>query len=139
MHVLDFHPEVRREEAAAIIKEMMNGNLTECPVPLLAKSGAIIPVETKVTKGRWRGRGVLIGISRDITRRKTAEEKLQRAHDELELKVDIRTAELAKANAELKAEIAEHTRTETNLRESEGNYRELFHGGLRSSQRKISY
>ena len=68
----------------------------------------------------------LFGISRDITRRKTAEEQLQRAHDELERKVDIRTAELAKANEELKAEIAEHTRTETKLRESEVNYRELF-------------
>ena len=126
MHVLDFHPEAQRAEAAAIIKEMMIGNLTECPVPLLTKSGAIIPVETKVTKGRWRGRDVLIGISRDITRRKTAEEQLQRAHDELERKVDIRTAELAKANAELRAEIAEHTRTEAKLRESEDNYRELF-------------
>ena len=51
---------------------------------------------------------------------------LQRAHDELERKVDIRTAELAKTNEELKAEIAEHTRTEAKLRESEGNYRELF-------------
>ena len=126
MHVLDFHPEAQRAEAAAIIKEMMIGNLTECPVPLLTKSGAIIPVETKVTKGRWRGRDVLIGISRDITRRKTAEEQLQRAHDELERKVDIRTAELAKANAELRAEIAEHTRTEARLQESEDNYRELF-------------
>ena len=55
-----------------------------------------------------------------------SQKDLQRAHDELERKVDTRTAELAKANEELKAEIAEHTRTETKLRESEGNYRELF-------------
>ena len=126
MHVLELHPEDKRAEAAAIIKEMMNGNLTECPVPLLAKNGAIIPVETKVTKGRWRGREVLFGTSRDITRRKTAEEKLQRAHDELGRRVDIRTAELAEVNKNLKAEITEHTRTEAKLRESEANYRGLF-------------
>ena len=126
MHVLELHPEGQRAEAAAIIKEMMNGNLMECPIPLLAKSGAIIPAETKVTKGRWRGRDVLFGISRDITRRKTAEEELKRAHDELERKVDLRTAELAKVNEDLKQEIADHEQTEAKLRESEDNYRELF-------------
>jgi PAS domain S-box-containing protein len=126
MHVLELHPIEQRGEAAAFINEIMTGNLTECPIPLLAKSGVIIPVETKVTKGRWRGRDVLFGISRDITRQKKAEERLQRAHDELERKVELRTAELANANERLTAEIAEHTRTEAKLRESEGNYRELF-------------
>jgi len=55
-----------------------------------------------------------------------SQKDLQRAHDELERRVDIRTAELARANEKLTAEIAEHTRTETKLRESEANYRELF-------------
>ncbi|MEN8809595.1 MAG: PAS domain S-box protein [Desulfobacterales bacterium] len=55
-----------------------------------------------------------------------SQKDLQRAHDELERRVDIRTAELARANEKLMAEIAEHTRTETKLRESEANYRELF-------------
>ena len=126
MHALELHPQEQREEAAAIIKEMIDGKLTECPVPLLAKGGAIIPVETKVTKGRWRGRDVLIGISRDITRRKKVEDQLQRAHDGLERRVALRTAELAEVNEDLKKEIAEHKKTEAKLRESEANYRDLF-------------
>ena len=126
MHVLELHPEEQRAETAAFIKEMVNGNLMECPIPLLTKSGAIIPAETKVTKGCWRGRDVLFGISRDITRRKSAEEELKRAHDELERRVDIRTAELAKVNEDLRQEIADHQQTEKKLRESEANYRGLF-------------
>ena len=83
----EVHPQEQRDEAASIIKEMLDGNRTECPIPLRTRSGAIIPVETKVTKGRWRGRDVLIGISRDITRRQKVEDQLKRAHDGLERRV----------------------------------------------------
>ena len=51
--------------------------------------------------------------------RKDAEEALRRAHDELEEKVEERTAELQDANAALKEEIEERKRVERALRESE--------------------
>lgn len=47
--------------------------------------------------------------------RKRADDELQKAHDELELRVRLRTAELAKANAELETEIAERKRYEEEL------------------------
>ena len=47
--------------------------------------------------------------------RKRAEQALQQAHDELEHRVEERTAELAKANAMLQAEIAERTQSEVAL------------------------
>lgn len=58
------------------------------------------------------------GIGRDITARKRAEEKLKKAHDELERRVAERTAKLAQANAALQAEIAERQRVEEALRHS---------------------
>jgi len=51
--------------------------------------------------------------------RREAEEALRRAHDELERKVEERTAELRETNAALKEEIEERTRVERALRESQ--------------------
>lgn len=58
-----------REEAVSLIDEMLDGKRDFCTIPLLTKDGKEIPVETKVTPGRWSGKDVLFGISRDITER----------------------------------------------------------------------
>lgn len=60
----------------------------------------------------------LVGVNVDITDLKHAEDALRRAHDELEKRVQERTAALAKANDELLNEIAERQRAEEALRES---------------------
>ena len=46
------HPPEQREEAAIIIGEMIKGEKEICPIPLFTKEGKLIPVETKVTKGK---------------------------------------------------------------------------------------
>ena len=51
-------------------------------------------------------------VARDLTEHKTATDSLQRAHEELELKVDERTRELADANVSLREEITERERAE---------------------------
>jgi len=52
------------------------------------------------------------GITQDITKRKQAEETIKKAHDELELRVRERTADLVRANGELESEIAERRQVE---------------------------
>jgi PAS domain S-box-containing protein len=64
---------------------------------------------------RRRLTGRLVTL-RDITERKQAEEALYKAHDELEIRVRERTAELARANEALQAEIAERRRAEEELK-----------------------
>ena len=59
----------------------------------------------------------LICIYTDITERKLAEEALQKAHDELEQKVQERTAELTDANEQLKREIDERKQAEERIKE----------------------
>jgi PAS domain S-box-containing protein len=77
MNVLAVHPPERREEAGFIVGEMLAGKASYCPVPLCAKDGTIIPVETRVVLGKWDNEDVLYGISRDVTKRQKAENELQ--------------------------------------------------------------
>ena len=77
--VLMVHPPELREEAARIVQDMMAGKKVFCPIPVMAKGGQLIPVETKVTKGEWDGKPVLFGASKDISQLKLSEAKFSQA------------------------------------------------------------
>ncbi|MBN1916806.1 MAG: PAS domain S-box protein [Verrucomicrobia bacterium] len=81
MDVLDVHPPERRAESAVIITDMLAGTRQTCPVPLMAKDGTLIPVETRVSKVGWGEREILLALSRDITERLRAEEALRRSEE----------------------------------------------------------
>jgi len=71
-------------------------------------------------------RGIRIGwvsVISDINERKLAQDALQKAHDELERRVEKRTVELVRSNEMLKQEVDERKQTEEALRESEKRYR----------------
>jgi C4-dicarboxylate-specific signal transduction histidine kinase len=57
-----------------------------------------------------------VAIVRDITDRKQAQEALQKANEELEIKVEERTSELTHTVQQLQNEIQERQRIEANLR-----------------------
>ena len=57
-----------------------------------------------------------------VQERQRAEAQLQRAHDELEVRVEQRTLELKETNASLQAEIGERERAEKQLRTSQERF-----------------
>ncbi len=67
----------------------------------------------------------LIHIGRDVSERKKAEKEIQKAKDELELRVEERTAELRRINEKLKEEIVERKAAVDALRKSESEHKNL--------------
>ncbi len=68
--------------------------------------------------------GHLLGISLDITERKLAVEALERAHAELEQRVEERTRELLEANQRLQSEMDERQRAQVALGQAEQQLRQ---------------
>jgi len=65
-------------------------------------------------------------LRQELTERRRAERKLQKASKELEKEIEKRTQELSKTVEFLKQEISDHMQAEEALRESEEKYRSLF-------------
>lgn len=94
----------------------------------LHKDGKKIEVSLTISPVK-NAAGTITGfakIARDITERKQAEQALKQAFDQLDLRVQERTAELTRANQALQAEIAERLRTEEALKVSEAKYQDLY-------------
>ncbi len=68
---------------------------------LIRKDGETIPIEVAASKMIWQGQPAVMAIFKDISDRKRTEEKLKKAHDELERRVEERTLELVEASAEI--------------------------------------
>ena len=65
------------------------------------------------------------GVGRDATEHRRADVALQEAHDQLEARVAVRTAEILIANLQLHEQISQREHIEVALRESEMQYRQL--------------
>jgi len=110
--------DLKRAEVAT--KKVLQEGRATVEMSLIAKDGRLIPTEytgsfIKNTEGEPQ---YILSIGRDITERKRAEEELRKAHDELERRVEERTAEL-------KQEIQERERAQAALQESEKQLRYL--------------
>ncbi len=68
----------------------------------------------------------IVAVYDDVTERKRAEKALRKAHDELEIRVEDRTAELSKMNEQLQREIEERKEAEETLKASEERHRLLL-------------
>ncbi|MGB7573272.1 MAG: PAS domain S-box protein [Thermodesulfobacteriota bacterium] len=108
----------------------------DCGIPVaLKKKRVAVTEETLVKEGNrpiqvttipfqdGDGEWLVAEVNVDISERKRTEESLRKAHEELEIRVQERTAELARTNEAMQAEITERKPIEDALRESEERYR----------------
>lgn len=73
----------------------------------LTKSGDVLPSEISASLFEMDGQPCVIAMVRDITLRKKAEQLLKQTNEELEKRVQERTAQLSEANASLQAALSE--------------------------------
>lgn len=103
---------------------VLHKNIDRSEHSIVRKDGSTIPILKTVVSAVLNGQTILIESFVDISDRIQAEEALRRAHDDLEVRVVERTAELAKANASLLYEIVEREQVAekiyTRLRYEEG-------------------
>jgi PAS domain S-box-containing protein len=79
--VLEVHPPETRAEALRIVTAMLRGEEKLCPLPLLRKDGSHLPVETRVTWGKWGGHLAVFGSSRDVSEVLATRELFRKAFD----------------------------------------------------------
>ena len=93
----------------------------------LTKDGETIWIARRNAAIEYEGEPAILGNIVDITEQKRAEEDLQKAHHELEKRVEERTADLSRANALLKKEIADRKRAEEDLQKINEELKHFAH------------
>src|SRR5439155_20671899 len=87
-------------------------------VTAMHKDGHELSVELSITRINLSGPPSFSAYLRDITHRKQAELAIRYAHEQLEARVEQRTAELGKANQSLRLQISERERAEADAHRS---------------------
>jgi PAS domain S-box-containing protein len=117
MSVENVHPADSLEHVLAEFEAQVKGEKTLAPgLPCLRKDGAIMYADINTAKISIGGRECNVGFFTDITERRKAELALQKAHDELEIRVKQRTSDLARANQQLLSLASELSLAEERLR-----------------------
>ena len=79
--IFDLYPSSIRSDAEKILKEIFSGRSNSCPLPLISKSGQLLYVENKMSKGVWNGKDAFYSFCIDITERRKAEEIVRKSEE----------------------------------------------------------
>jgi PAS domain S-box-containing protein len=115
------HPEDRGGMRAAIQASVATGADYAVQHRTLWPDGSLHWAEfrARLVRDRHGGQPRLVGVSSDITDRKTAEERLRQLNETLEERVLTRTAELKQAHGAVVAEVEQRERAEDQLRQAQ--------------------
>lgn len=78
MGILELHPEWVRQEAEKTLADMFAGKRDCCPLPLISRSGRLVPVETRVQFGKWNGGDCIFGICKDLSKEQESLQKFEK-------------------------------------------------------------
>ncbi|MFZ4398977.1 MAG: PAS domain S-box protein [Bacteroidales bacterium] len=76
--LLMIHPQELRDEVGRVIFGVINKQVDFCAIPIITKSGILIPVETKLSEGIWNNKAVIFAVTKDISKIKLSEEKFSK-------------------------------------------------------------
>jgi PAS domain S-box-containing protein len=110
MTPLDFDSDLTPALVEDRVRQLIAGETIAFESRHRHKDGTLFPVEVRGKAFREGGRGFLVTMVREVTERKRAEEALREARNDLEKKVDERTAELRRSERHLaEAQKLSHT------------------------------
>jgi PAS domain S-box-containing protein len=113
MGVPDVDPTIDMERLSELLEELRGKKALRRETINRRASGDTIPVEVTANYLELDGEELVSGYFHDISRRKSMEAALRQAHEELEKRVEERTADLLNANELLQHEITVRERAES--------------------------
>ncbi|MBL8251195.1 MAG: PAS domain-containing protein, partial [Candidatus Competibacter sp.] len=121
-----FPADIAREMVEEDRRVLSGGGVISREHTFTLQSGARTFLSTKWPCRNAMGQIIgILGIARDITVHKQAEDRSERARVDLESRVRERTAQLSSINQDLERQIAARIQAEIALRESEARFRQL--------------
>jgi PAS domain S-box-containing protein len=121
----------KSQEAKDYFKRVLSGKIASDELLVKSKEDENLYIYFSAAPIKRNGKVVgVTGILRDVTKHKEMVEELKLAYGEMEKRVEGRTADLSRANRELKKVVEECKIAETALKESEELFRVVTEGAL---------